>query len=140
MSLPIVTIVGRPNVGKSTLFNRLVGGRRAIVHDEPGVTRDRLYATVEWRGRTFTLGDTGGLEPGAESGLAVQVLAQVRHAVSESTLVIFAVDAREGLTPLDEEIARLLRREARAPVIVAANKVDRPTLETLASEFFQIGF
>ena len=140
MSLPVVTIVGRPNVGKSTLFNRLVGGRRAIVHDQPGVTRDRLYATGEWKGRAFTLCDTGGLEPGAESGLAVQVLAQVRQAVRESALVIFVVDAREGLTPLDEEIARLLRRDVHTRIIVAPNKVDRPTLEALASEFFRIGF
>lgn len=140
MSLPVVTIVGRPNVGKSTLFNRLVGGRRAIVHDQPGVTRDRLYARVEWRGRPFTLGDTGGLEPGAESGLAAQVLAQVEQAVHEAALVIFVVDAREGLTPLDEEIARLLRRHAQARIVVAPNKVDRPSHETLASEFFRTGF
>ncbi len=140
MSLPIVTIVGRPNVGKSTLFNRLVGGRRAIVHDQPGVTRDRLYATVEWKGRAFTLGDTGGLEPGVGTGLAAQVLAQVRQAVQESVLVIFVVDAREGLTPLDEEIARLLRHDVRARIVVAPNKVDRPTHEVLASEFFRIGF
>ncbi|MBI2883421.1 MAG: ribosome biogenesis GTPase Der [Candidatus Methylomirabilis oxyfera] len=140
MSLPIVTIVGRPNVGKSTLFNRLVGGRRAIVHDQPGVTRDRLYATVEWKGRAFTLGDTGGLEPGVGTGLATQVLAQVRQAVQESVLVIFVVDAREGLTPLDEEIARLLRHDVRARIVVAPNKVDRPTHEVLASEFFRIGF
>jgi GTPase len=140
MSLPIVTIVGRPNVGKSTLFNRLVGGRRAIVHDQPGVTRDRLYATVEWKGRAFTLGDTGGLEPGVGTGLAAQVLAQVRQAVQESVLVIFVVDAREGLTPLDEEIARLLRRDVRTRIVVAPNKVDRPTYEALASEFFRIGF
>src|SRR5574337_794261 len=112
MSLPVVTIVGRPNVGKSTLFNRLVGGRRAIVHDEPGVTR----------------------------GLAAQVLAQVRHAVQETALVIFVVDAREGLTPLDEEIARMLRHDVRARIVVAPNKVDRPTHETLAAEFFRMGF
>src|SRR5574337_721333 len=140
MALPIVTIVGRPNVGKSTLFNRLVGGRRAIVHNEPGVTRDRLYATVEWKGRTFILGDTGGFELGAKTGFAAQVLAQVRQAVHESVLVIFVVDAREGLTPLDEEIARLLRHDVRARIVVAPNKVDRPTHEVLASEFFRIGF
>ncbi|WP_337286721.1 ribosome biogenesis GTPase Der [Candidatus Methylomirabilis sp.] len=140
MPLPVVTIVGRPNVGKSTLFNRLVGGRRAIVHDEPGVTRDRLYATVEWKGRSFMLGDTGGLEPGAKSGLAAQVLAQVQQAVQEATLVIFVVDAREGLTPLDEEIARLLRHDAHTRIVVAPNKVDRPSHETLASEFFRMGF
>lgn len=140
MALPVITIVGRPNVGKSTLFNRLVGGRRAIVHNEPGVTRDRLYATVEWKGRTFILGDTGGFELGAKTGLAVQVLAQVRQAVQEAALVIFVVDAREGLTPLDEEIARLLRHDVRARIVVAPNKVDRPSHETLASEFFRMGF
>ncbi|MDD5559696.1 ribosome biogenesis GTPase Der [Candidatus Methylomirabilis sp.] len=140
MPLPVVTIVGRPNVGKSTLFNRLVGGRRAIVHDEPGVTRDRLYATVEWKGRAFILGDTGGYEPGVKSGLAAQVLAQVQQAVQETALVIFVVDAREGLTPLDEEIARMLRHDVRARIVVAPNKVDRPTHETLAAEFFRMGF
>lgn len=140
MSLPVVTIVGRPNVGKSTLFNRLVGGRRAIVHDEPGVTRDRLYATVEWKGRAFVLGDTGGYEPGVKSGLAAQVLAQVQQAVQETALVIFVVDAREGLTPLDEEIARMLRHDVCARIVVAPNKVDRPTHETLAAEFFRMGF
>lgn len=140
MSLPVVTIVGRPNVGKSTLFNRLVGGRRAIVHNEPGVTRDRLYAPVEWKGRSFLLGDTGGLEPGVTSGLAAQVLAQVRQAVGETALVVFVVDARDGLTLLDEEIAALLRHHVHVRIIVAPNKVDRPSHEPLASEFFRLGF
>lgn len=140
MPLPVVTIVGRPNVGKSTLFNRLVGGRRAIVLDKPGVTRDRQYAPIEWKGCAFLLGDTGGFEPGVKSGLAVQVLAQVQMAVQEAALIVFVVDAREGLTPLDEEIARALRHDVRARIVVVPNKVDRPTHEVLASEFFRMGF
>jgi len=140
-SLPIVTIVGRPNVGKSTLFNRLVGGRRAIVHDQPGVTRDRLYATATWRGRAFVLADTGGLDPGATMGLAAQVSRQVRRAVQEAALILLVVDAREGTSPLDLEIAGLLRREASAGrIIVVANKIDQPASESLAPEFFRLGF
>jgi GTP-binding protein len=139
-SPPIVAIVGRPNVGKSTLFNRLVGGRRAIVHDQPGVTRDRLYAAATWRGRAFVLCDTGGLDPGATIGLAARVLGQVRQALREAVLILLIVDAREGVSPLDLEIARLLRREARALTIVVANKVDQPAGEGLAAEFFRLGF
>ena len=140
MSLPIVIIVGRPNVGKSTLFNRLVGGRRAIVHDEPGVTRDRLYATVQWKGRAFVLGDTGGFEPTATTGLAALVVTQVRRAIQDAALILFVVDAREGVSPLDSEIARLLRRDALARIVVVANKVDRAAQEASASEFFRLGF
>lgn len=139
-SLPVVVIVGRPNVGKSTLFNRLVGGRKAIVHDQPGVTRDRLYATAQWKGRTFIVGDTGGFEPDAKAGLAALVLAQVQRALQEAAVILFVVDAREGISPLDLEIARVLRREAKALVLVVANKIDQPTQESLASEFFRFGF
>ncbi len=139
-SLPIVAIVGRPNVGKSTLFNRLVGRRKAIVHDEPGVTRDRLYATALWKGRAFILGDTGGFEPSAKRGLSALVVAQVRRAVQEAALILFVVDAREGVSPLDLEIARLLRRDVRARIFVVPNKVDLPAQESLASEFFRLGF
>lgn len=139
-ALPVVAIVGRPNVGKSTLFNRLVGGRKAIVHDEPGVTRDRLYAPTTWRGRRFLVVDTGGFEPGATTGLAALVRAQVRRAIQEADLILFVVDAREGLSPLDHEIARLLRREARARIIVVANKVDAPAHESLAADFTRFGF
>jgi GTP-binding protein len=127
-------------VGKSTLFNRLVGVRRAIVHDQPGVTRDRLYAAAAWRGRAFVLGDTGGLDPGATMGLAAQVLGQVRQALQEAALTLLVVDAREGVSPLDLEIAALLRREARGRTIVVANKVDHPAGESLATEFFRLGF
>jgi GTP-binding protein len=139
-SLPVVAIVGRPNVGKSTLFNRLVGGRKAIVHDEPGVTRDRLYATTEWKGRAFILGDTGGFEPDAKTGLPVLVAAQVQHAVQEAALILFVVDAREGVSPLDLEIARLLRRQTRSRIFVVPNKVDQPAQEGPTSEFFRLGF
>ncbi len=140
VSFPLVAIIGRPNVGKSTLFNRLTGGRRAIVHDEPGVTRDRLYATVQWGGRSFVLADTGGFEPGATMGLAALVAAHVQQAIHEAALILFLVDAREGVSPLDLEIGRLLRRDARAPIVVVANKVDRPAQEASASEFFRLGF
>jgi len=135
-----VAIVGRPNVGKSTLFNRLVGGRRAIVHNEPGVTRDRLHAVATWRGRCFTVSDTGGLDPDARTGLGRLVAAQVRRAIHEAAVVLFVVDAREGISPLDLEIARLLREQATARVIVVANKVDGPAQESLATEFFRLGF
>lgn len=139
-SLPVVAIVGRPNVGKSTLFNRLVGGRKSIVHDEPGVTRDRLHATVTWRGRAFTLTDTGGFEPSASMGLAALVSAQVRRALQEADLILFVVDAREGVLPLDQEIARLLRRKTRERIILVPNKVDRPSHEVLTTDFFRLGF
>jgi GTP-binding protein len=139
--IPVVAIVGRPNVGKSTLFNRLVGGRRAIIHDEPGVTRDRHYASARWAGRTFMLTDTGGLEPGARTGVPALVLAQVRLAVEEADLIIFVVDAREGISPLDLQIAKLLRRIAKAPIVVVPNKVDQAAHEhLLAPEFFRLGF
>lgn len=139
-SLPVVAIIGRPNVGKSTLFNRLLGDRKAIVHDEPGVTRDRLYATAHWKGRAFVLADTGGFDPGASTGLAPLVVSQVRRAVHEAALILFVVDAREGVSPLDLEIARLLRPEVRAPILVVPNKVDQRAHEPLASEFFRLGF
>ena len=139
MSVPIVAIVGRPNVGKSTLFNRLVGGRRAIVDDMPGVTRDRLYGECEWRGRQLVLVDTGGFEPDAV-GIMVQVRAQAEHAVAEADVIVFLVDAREGLSPADVEVAGLLRRAATKPMLLAVNKVDSASQESLAAEFHRLGF
>ncbi|MBI2902327.1 MAG: ribosome biogenesis GTPase Der [Candidatus Methylomirabilis oxyfera] len=140
-AVPVVAVVGRPNVGKSTLFNRLVGGRKAIINDEPGVTRDRHYATARWGGRTFILGDTGGLEPDAGTGLPALVLAQVRRAIQEAALILFVVDAREGVSPLDLQIAKLLRRTAGARIVVVPNKVDRAAQEALlVPEFFRLGF
>jgi len=137
--VPIVAIVGRPNVGKSTLFNRLVGGRRAIVDDMPGVTRDRLYGECEWRGRQLVLVDTGGFEPDP-TGIMVQVRAQAEHAVAEADVIVFLVDAREGLTPADVEVAALLRRAAARPILLAVNKVDSTQQESLAAEFHRLGF
>ena len=139
MSVPIVAIVGRPNVGKSTLFNRLVGGRRAIVDDMPGVTRDRLYGECEWRGRQIVLVDTGGFEPDP-TGIMVQVRAQAEHAVAEADVIVFLVDAREGLSPPDVEVAGLLRRAATKPILLAVNKVDSASQESLAADFHRLGF
>jgi len=135
----IVSVVGRPNVGKSTLFNRLTGTRRSIVDPKPGVTRDRLYGLVDWRGHQFRLVDTGGLDRETEDPLLVKMRRQVEVGVKESDLLVLLVDARAGLLPEDEEIARWLRTSGR-PVIVAANKVDIPRLESLLGEFHALGF
>jgi GTP-binding protein len=136
---PLVAIVGRPNVGKSTLFNRLVGQRTAIVEDQPGVTRDRRYAEADWNGRPFRLVDTGGLDPGAEQGLAALVHRQARQAIDEADVVLFVIDAQEGLVPTDRDVAELLRRSGR-PVVTVANKVDRAEHEALAAEMYALGF
>ncbi|HYO47240.1 MAG TPA: GTPase, partial [Gemmatimonadota bacterium] len=109
MSLPVVAIVGRPNVGKSTLFNRVLGARDAIVHDQPGVTRDRHAATAEWAGRRFTLVDTGGLIPESQEEIARQVNAQIYAAIEQADVCLFVVDGRTGPTPVDRDMAQLLR-------------------------------
>jgi GTP-binding protein len=137
--LPLVTILGRPNVGKSTLFNKLAGGRRAIVGDEPGITRDRLYGRCEWQGHQFRLADTGGIIPSDKEIIPAGILRQAQAALEESALVLFVVDARAGITPLDEELADVARR-ARRPVFVAANKVDSVMIEGDALEFGRWGF
>lgn len=135
---PVVAILGRPNVGKSTLFNRIVGGRVAIVEGEPGVTRDRLYQDAEWAGRIFTLVDTGGLDF-QESGEIIEgVRQQVELAVRESDAVLFVVDARSGLNPDDLEIALMIRK-ANKPVVLVANKVERFDQPSLAYDFYQLG-
>ncbi len=139
MSVPIIAIVGRPNVGKSTLFNRLLGGRRAIVEDTPGVTRDRLYGEYDWRGRRFVLVDTGGFEPHA-TGIMALVRAQAEQAVAEADMILLMVDAKEGLTPADAEVAALLRKGASRPILLVVNKVDAATQEVLAAEFHRLGF
>ena len=123
MSRPVIALVGRPNVGKSTLFNRLVGRRRSIVHDVPGVTRDRLYGTATFERWQATMVDTGGFDPSTESNLIAAVRDQVMTAIEEADLVVFVVDGRAGLTSLDQEIARILRR-SQHPVLVAVNKID----------------
>ena len=138
MTVPLVAIVGRPNVGKSTLFNRLMERRDAIVSDVPGTTRDRLLGDASWDGYRFTLVDTGGLEPSPQDPLIEKVKAQVETAVSEADLIIFLLDVAYGLTPMDTEIANWLRR-TRKPLVVAVNKVDNEKREISAAEFYQLG-
>ena len=138
MANPVVAVVGRPNVGKSTLFNRLVGKRIAIVEDTPGITRDRLYAVGEWIGREFVLIDTGGMVLNEKDPLIVQVRAQAEIAMAEADVIVLLVDVTEGVTPADLEVADLLRR-ARKPVLLAVNKVDNPRQEREAMEFYSLG-
>ncbi|HJZ68125.1 MAG TPA: ribosome biogenesis GTPase Der [Blastocatellia bacterium] len=137
--LPTVVILGRPNVGKSTLFNKLTGSRRAIVGDEPGITRDRIYGRAQWRGREFRLVDTGGVIPNEKDLIPANILIQARAALDEASLIILLVDARAGITPLDEELAEFARLMNK-PVFVAANKVDSAKLEADALEFERWGF
>src|SRR5918911_347890 len=137
--LPLVAVVGRPNVGKSTLFNRLVGERRAIVGDEPGITRDRIYGEAEWSGRRFSVVDTGGIVPDETAVIPANILKQAEYAIREACALVWVVDARAGATPLDEELARLLRATGKT-VLVAANKVDAARLEAHAVEFHRFGF
>ena len=137
-ALPVVAIVGRPNVGKSTLFNRLVGERVAIVQDEPGTTRDRLYATAEWNSRTFTVIDTGGIELEPGSDIEARVQDQARLAIAEADLILFVVDAEAGLAPVDHDVADTLRRGGK-PVILVVNKADNPRRELAANEFYAMG-
>jgi GTP-binding protein len=139
MSIPTVAIVGRPNVGKSTLFNRIVGGREAIVHDQPGVTRDRKYGLADWSGRTFTVVDTGGYLPDSADKIDQAVLQQIKEAILESDLVVFLVDAKTGLTEFDKELAVLLKKTGR-PVLLAVNKVDTEAKELHGAEFYALGF
>lgn len=124
MAKPVVAVVGRPNVGKSTFFNYLAGRRISIVEDTPGVTRDRIYAEVEWRGRKFTLIDTGGIEPFSEDIILQQMKRQAEIAIDMADVIIFLVDSREGVTGSDKEVANLLRR-SKKPIILVVNKVDR---------------
>ncbi len=138
-ALPLVAIVGRPNVGKSTLFNRLAGERRSIVGDEPGITRDRIYGEAEWNGRRFSIVDTGGIVPDDDAIIPANILKQASAAIFEAQAILWVVDARKGTTPLDEELARLLRSTGKR-VLVAANKADSAKLEADAGEFFSFGF
>lgn len=136
--LGLVSLVGRPNVGKSSLFNRLVGGRPAIVEDQPGITRDRRYGVCEWDGAAFRVCDTGGLDPSAE-GILGAMRTQTLRAVDEAAVLVFVVDAAEGMTPVDADVARVLRKAGK-PVLVAANKVDGGGREALVGELYQLGF
>ena len=128
MILPLVAIVGAPNVGKSTLFNRLIGRRQSIVTDEPGVTRDRIYGTVEDSRTPFRLVDTGGLTPRVETAYAREIERQADAALDEAALVLFVVDARAGITALDRELTSMLRRR-NIPLILVANKADSKAVE-----------
>ncbi len=139
MASPLVAIIGRPNVGKSTLFNRLTGTRRSIVGDEPGITRDRIFGDVEWRSRTFELVDTGGIVPDDEAIIPANIFKQAGFAIEKSQAIIWVVDARAGVTPLDEEISNFLRNIGK-PVFIAANKAESRKVEDEAAEFFRFGF
>jgi GTP-binding protein len=138
MSKPIVAIVGRQNVGKSTLLNRLAGKRIAIVADMPGTTRDRVFADISWQDRSFTLVDTGGLEVQPSTTISLGVKEQVEAAITEADVIIFMVDSESGILPTDLEIAEMLRPSAK-PIILAANKSDNPRRESQAVEFYEMG-
>ena len=134
----MVAVVGRPNVGKSTFFNRVLGERRAIVEDEPGVTRDRNFAAAEWAGHRFFLVDTGGLEPEVDEAMPTAIRKQVEAAIAEADLLVFMVDGRLGPHPLDQRIAEILRR-TNIPVVLVVNKLDRIPDETAQHEFWELG-
>ncbi|MFQ3542969.1 ribosome biogenesis GTPase Der [Halobacillus rhizosphaerae] len=138
MRKSVVAIVGRPNVGKSTIFNRLVGDRISIVEDTPGVTRDRIYAQAEWLTTLFNVIDTGGIELGDEP-LLVQMRAQAQVAIDEADVIIFMVNGRDGITGADEEVAKLLFKSNK-PVVLAVNKVDNPEMREDIYEFYSLGF
>ena len=135
---PVLAIVGRPNVGKSTLFNKLLGERKAIVDDSPGVTRDRNYGEAEWAGRKFQLIDTGGLDTDAEGGLEESVQKQSRLALREADVIVFLFDGKGGLNPLDREAVGLLRKENK-PVLFAVNKLDSRQRADNLYEFYALG-
>ncbi|HET9786203.1 MAG TPA: GTPase, partial [Pyrinomonadaceae bacterium] len=138
-ALPLVAVVGQPNVGKSTLFNRMIGQRRSIVGDEPGITRDRIYGEVEWSGKRFSIVDTGGIVPDDDAVIPANIFKQAGFAIQDAQALIWVVDTRQGLTPLDEELAKLLRATGKR-VLVAANKSESARLEAIAGEFYKFGF
>jgi len=136
--LPTVAIIGRPNVGKSTPFNRILGKKTAIVDDVPGVTRDRNYAEANYRNRPFRLVDTGGLEPSASEGMMALIKRQSELAIAEADILVLLMDGRTGVMPQDLEVVRLLRGTTK-PLFIAVNKVDTPKVETLVADFYQLG-
>lgn len=135
---PLVAIVGRPNVGKSTLFNRIIGERRSIVEDVPGVTRDRIYADSDWDGRDFSLIDTGGFDPGNEDEYPSLIKEQIEIAIEEADVIVFVLDGREGVMPHDNDVIKLLRKVTK-PVIFAVNKIDDKKHESGALDFHTLG-
>ncbi len=137
--MPLVAIVGRPNVGKSTFFNRLTEERRSIVHDEPGVTRDRVYGEVIWGGTSFSIVDTGGFVTNSEDRFEAAIREQVRLAIQEADLILFVNDVTVGVTDLDLEMANILRKSDR-PVLVVANKADNEERRWEANSLYELGF
>ena len=139
MAKPIVAIVGRPNVGKSLLFNKLTGRRMAIVEDTPGVTRDRIYGDCEWNGRSFLLVDTGGIEPGTGSEMLKFMRRQAEIAIETATVIVMVVDVTVGLTAADAEVASMLKR-SKKPVVLAVNKCDQTGgVNPESYEFYSLG-
>ena len=138
MTKPIVAIVGKPNVGKSTIFNRVVGERVSIVEDTPGVTRDRIYSSGEWLTHEFNIIDTGGIEIG-DAPFQTQIRAQAEIAIDEADVIIFMVNVREGLTQSDEMVAQMLYK-SKKPVVLAVNKVDNPEMRNDIYDFYSLGF
>ena len=138
MSKPLVAVVGRPNVGKSTFFNKIIGKRIAIVEDTPGVTRDRIYGDAEWLDYHFALVDTGGIEPMKEDIISTQMRRQAELAIETADVIIFMVDGREGITAADEDVAEMLCRSGK-PIVLAVNKVDHPKFEDTAYDFYALG-
>ncbi|MCE5235970.1 MAG: ribosome biogenesis GTPase Der [Eubacteriales bacterium] len=138
MSRPIVAVVGRPNVGKSTFFNKIIGKRIAIVEDTPGVTRDRIYGDAQWLTHDFTLIDTGGIEPEKDDIISAQMRRQAELAIETADVIVFLVDGREGITAADEDVADILRR-SKKPIVLAVNKVDNPKFEDSAYDFYSLG-
>ncbi len=134
-----IAIVGRPNVGKSTLFNRLIGGRRAIVDDKPGITRDRIYGAFEWQGRQFTVIDTGGFVPDSQDVFERAIREQAQYAVDEADAIVLAVDGSGGLHPIDKELAQILRKRSKK-VLLVVNKIDDAKHEKNIGQFFELGF
>jgi GTP-binding protein len=137
-SLPLIAIVGRPNVGKSTLFNRLIGQRRSIVTDEPGITRDRIYGIVSWHGRSYEIVDTGGIIPGEDTEIPRRIFEQAQVAIESASLILFVLDGRTSITAPDLELVRLLRRTAK-PTFVVVNKIDSEKQAAEVSDFYRLG-
>ncbi|MFA7372759.1 MAG: GTPase, partial [bacterium] len=138
MHKPVVAIIGRPNVGKSSLFNRLISRRLAIVEDIPGVTRDRLYAEVEWSGREFILIDTGGYEEASADVMTGRIREQLSFGIEEADVILFLTDGRQGILPDDRRIAQKLR-ESGKPVLLVVNKIDNTDMFSLAYDFYELG-
>src|SRR4051795_13406315 len=137
--LPSIVIVGRPNVGKSTLFNAITGQRRSIVGDEPGITRDRIYGEATHRQKHFEVIDTGGIIPNDEDLIPTEILRQARFALENAHHIIYVIDGRTEITGIDRELAAMLRKLGK-PVTLAVNKIDAPSRENLTAEFYSLGF